>query len=99
MAEKAATGQLAVPPWHHHSTDTLENEPEDEPNPLLQPPTRVLEHVGWWRAVEYPKKNDEPGGNGKCDKTDNRDHSSDQHGRQPGPPSFASKFSWRNQGR
>uniref|UniRef100_A0A4X1SPE6 Inactive serine/threonine-protein kinase TEX14 n=1 Tax=Sus scrofa TaxID=9823 RepID=A0A4X1SPE6_PIG len=90
MAEKAATGQLAVPPWHHHSTDTLENEPEDEPNPLLQPPTRVLEHVGWWRAVEYPKKNDEPGGNGKCDKTDNRDHSSDQHGRQPGPPSFAS---------
>uniref|UniRef100_A0A8D1WE77 Inactive serine/threonine-protein kinase TEX14 n=1 Tax=Sus scrofa TaxID=9823 RepID=A0A8D1WE77_PIG len=97
MAEKAATGQLAVPPWHHHSTDTLENEPEDEPNPLLQPPTRVLEHVGWWRAVEYPKKNDEPGGNGKCDKTDNRDHSSDQHGRQPGPPSFASKFSWRNQ--
>ncbi|XP_047613934.1 inactive serine/threonine-protein kinase TEX14 isoform X2 [Phacochoerus africanus] len=90
MAEKAATGQLAVPPWHHQSTDTLENEPEDEPSPLLQPPTRVLEHVGWWRAVEYPKKNDEPGGNGKCDKTDNRDHSSDQHSRQPGPPSFAS---------
>uniref|UniRef100_A0A8C3X3P5 Inactive serine/threonine-protein kinase TEX14 n=1 Tax=Catagonus wagneri TaxID=51154 RepID=A0A8C3X3P5_9CETA len=84
MAEKAATGQLAVPPWHHQSTDTLENEPENEPDPLLQPPTRVPELVDWWRAVEYPKKNDEPGGNGKCDKRDNSDHSSGQHGRQPG---------------
>ncbi|MBV99511.1 Inactive serine/threonine-protein kinase TEX14, partial [Eschrichtius robustus] len=88
MAEKAATGQLAVPPWHPQSSVTLENEAENRPDPLLQPPIRVPEHVDWRQAVEHPKKNDEPGGNGKCDKTDSSDHNSDQHGRQPGPRSF-----------
>eukprot|EP00069_Balaena_mysticetus_P000455 bmy_03544T0 len=88
MAEKAATGQLAVPPWHPQSSGTLENEAENRPDPLLQPPIRVPEHVDWRQAVEHPKKNDEPGGNGKCDKTDSSDRNSDQHGRQPGPRSF-----------
>uniref|UniRef100_A0A8C9CUS2 Inactive serine/threonine-protein kinase TEX14 n=1 Tax=Phocoena sinus TaxID=42100 RepID=A0A8C9CUS2_PHOSS len=88
MAEKAATGQLAVPPWHPQSSVTLENEAENRPGPLLQPPIRVPEHVDWQQAVEHPKKNDEPGGNGKCDKTDSSDRNSDQHGRQPGPRSF-----------
>ena len=99
MAEKAATGQLAVPPWHPQSSVTLENEAENRPDPLLQPPIRVPEHVDWRQAVEHPKKNDEPGGNGKCDKTDSSDHNSDQHGRQPGPRSFTGKFSWTSQGR
>ncbi|XP_060146814.1 inactive serine/threonine-protein kinase TEX14 isoform X5 [Globicephala melas] len=89
MAEKAATGQLAVPPWHPQSSVTLENEAENRPDPLLQPPIKVPEHVDWQQAVEHPKKNDEPGGNGKCDKTDSSDRSSDQHGRQPGPRSFS----------
>ncbi|XP_007449153.1 PREDICTED: inactive serine/threonine-protein kinase TEX14 [Lipotes vexillifer] len=88
MAEKAATGQLAVPPWHPQSSVTLENEAENRPDPLLQPPIRVPEHVDWRQAVEHPKKNDEPGGNGKCDKTDSSDRNSDQHGRQPVPQSF-----------
>ncbi|XP_026943012.1 inactive serine/threonine-protein kinase TEX14 isoform X11 [Sagmatias obliquidens] len=88
MAEKAATGQLAVPPWHPQSSVTLENEAENRPDPLLQPPIKVPEHVDWQQAIEHPKKNDEPGGNGKCDKTDSSDRSSDQHGRQPGPRSF-----------
>nr|XP_030737595.1 inactive serine/threonine-protein kinase TEX14 isoform X11 [Globicephala melas] len=93
MAEKAATGQLAVPPWHPQSSVTSENEAENRPDPLLQPPIKVPEHVDWQQAVEHPKKNDEPGGNGKCDKTDSSDRSSDrssdQHGRQPGPRSFS----------
>uniref|UniRef100_A0A8C6BYK2 Testis expressed 14, intercellular bridge forming factor n=1 Tax=Monodon monoceros TaxID=40151 RepID=A0A8C6BYK2_MONMO len=95
MAEKAATGQLAVPPWHPQSSVTLENEAENRPDPLLQPPIRVPEHVDWQQAVEHPKKNDEPGGNGKCDKTDSSDRNSYQHGRQPGPRSFTGKFSLR----
>ncbi|XP_014646368.1 PREDICTED: inactive serine/threonine-protein kinase TEX14 isoform X1 [Ceratotherium simum simum] len=88
MAEKAATGQLAVPPWHPQNSLTLENEAENESDPLLQPPIRDPENVDWQRAVEYPRKNDEPGGNGKCNKTDNSDQDSDQHGRQSGPRSF-----------
>ncbi|XP_057571783.1 inactive serine/threonine-protein kinase TEX14 isoform X1 [Hippopotamus amphibius kiboko] len=87
MAEKAATGQLVVPPWHPQSSVTLENETENEPDPLLQLPARIPEHVDWQRAVEYPKKNHEPGGSGK---TDSSDHNSDQHGRQPGPQSSPS---------
>lgn len=98
MAEKAAAGQLAVPPWHPQSGSTLENEAEadNEPAPLLQPPTRDPENVPWRRVVEYSRENT-PGGNGKRDKTDGGDHEDDQHGRQPG--SFPSKFSWRNWGR
>ncbi|KAK2509996.1 hypothetical protein MC885_014992 [Smutsia gigantea] len=95
MAEKAATGQLAVPPWHPRSSVTLEAEADS----LLQPPIRDPENVDWQRAVEYPRKNGEPGGDGKCDKMGNSDCDGDQHGRQPGPRSFTSKFSWKNQGR
>ncbi|XP_070251427.1 inactive serine/threonine-protein kinase TEX14 [Myotis yumanensis] len=85
MAEKAAAGLLAVPPWHPQSSSTLENEAEaeNEPDPLLQPPIRDPENVTWRRVVEYSREN-APGGNGKRDKTDNGDHEDDQRGRQPG---------------
>ncbi|XP_057357266.1 inactive serine/threonine-protein kinase TEX14 [Manis pentadactyla] len=82
MAEKAATGQLAVPPWHPRSSVTLEAEADS----LL--PIRDPENVDWQRAVEYPRKNDEPEGDGKCYKMGNSDCDGDQHGRQPGPQSF-----------
>ncbi|XP_045369717.2 inactive serine/threonine-protein kinase TEX14 isoform X1 [Camelus bactrianus] len=90
MAEKAASGQLAVLPWRPQNSLTLENEAENEPAPLLQPPSRVSEHVDWQRAIQYPKKSDAPGGNEKCDITDDSDRNRDQRGRQPGPPSFTS---------
>ncbi|EPQ02791.1 Testis-expressed protein 14 [Myotis brandtii] len=85
MAEKAAAGQLAVPPWHPQSSSTLENEAEaeNEPDPLLQPPIRDAENVTWRRVVEYSREN-APGGNGKRDKTDSGDREDDQRGRQPG---------------
>ncbi|KAB1265398.1 Inactive serine/threonine-protein kinase TEX14 [Camelus dromedarius] len=73
MAEKAASGQLAVLPWSPQNSLTLENEAENEPAPLLQPPSRVSEHVDWQRAIQYPKKSDAPGGNEKCDITDDSD--------------------------
>uniref|UniRef100_A0A673UYC2 Inactive serine/threonine-protein kinase TEX14 n=1 Tax=Suricata suricatta TaxID=37032 RepID=A0A673UYC2_SURSU len=88
MAERAATGQLAVPPWHPQSRTTLEDEAKDEPDSLLQPPPGDPEKVGWRCTVEYPRKNDDPEENGKCDTTGNHDCDSDQHGRQPGPQSF-----------
>ncbi|XP_016066145.1 PREDICTED: inactive serine/threonine-protein kinase TEX14 [Miniopterus natalensis] len=87
MAEKAATGQLAVPPWHPQSGLTLENEAENKPDHLLQPPIRDPENVTWRHVVEYPRKSDAPGRNGKHDKTDNSDRDC-QHGTQPGPGSF-----------
>ncbi|XP_030877775.1 inactive serine/threonine-protein kinase TEX14 [Leptonychotes weddellii] len=90
MAERAATGQLVVPPWHPQSSVTSEGEAKNVPDPLLQPLLRDPEKVGWQCIVEYPRKNDEPGGNGKCDKMDNSDCDSDQHGRQPGPRSCTS---------
>ncbi|XP_074175764.1 inactive serine/threonine-protein kinase TEX14 isoform X2 [Rhinolophus sinicus] len=90
MAEKAATGQLAVPPWHPQRSLTLENEAENEPDPLPQPPIRAPENMDCHRVTEYPRKNDKPRGNGKCDKTDSSDRDNDQHGRQPGPGSFTS---------
>ncbi|XP_045629471.1 inactive serine/threonine-protein kinase TEX14 [Ursus americanus] len=90
MAERAATGQLAVPPWHPQSSVTLEGEAKNEPDPLLQPLLRDPEKVGWQCIVEYPRKNDEPGGYGKCGRMDNSDRDSDQRGRQPGPQSFTS---------
>ncbi|XP_036197709.1 inactive serine/threonine-protein kinase TEX14 [Myotis myotis] len=85
MAEKAAAGQLAVPPWHPQSSSTLENEAEaeNEPDPLLQPPIRDPENVTWRRVVEYSREN-ALGGNGRRDKTDSGDHEDDQRGRQPG---------------
>ncbi|XP_070339004.1 inactive serine/threonine-protein kinase TEX14 isoform X6 [Equus asinus] len=88
IAEKAATGQLAVPPWHPRSGLTLENEAGNEPDPLLQPRIMEPENVDWQQVAEYPRKNDEPGGSVKFDKTDHSDHDSDQHGRQSGPRSF-----------
>ncbi|XP_038533041.1 inactive serine/threonine-protein kinase TEX14 isoform X7 [Canis lupus familiaris] len=90
MAERAATGQLMVPPWHPQSSMTLEGEAKNEPDSLLQLPMRDPEKLGWQCTVEYPRKNDEPGGNGKCDKMDNGDCDRDQHGRQPGPQSYIS---------
>lgn len=92
MAERAATGQLAVPPWHPQSSATLEDEAKDEPDSLLQLPPGDPEGVGWQCTVEYPRKNYDPGENGKCDKMGD----SDQHGRQPGPQSFNGEYSWRN---
>ncbi|XP_054565634.1 inactive serine/threonine-protein kinase TEX14 isoform X2 [Eptesicus fuscus] len=83
MAEKAATGQLAVPSWHPQSSSTLENEAENEPDPLLQPPIRDPKNVTWRRVGEHSREN-APGGNGKRDKTDSDDREDDQHGRQPG---------------
>ncbi|KAM5215995.1 inactive serine/threonine-protein kinase TEX14 isoform 1-T1 [Hipposideros larvatus] len=90
MAEKAATGQLAVPPWHPQSRLTSEKEAENKPDPLLQPPVRDPENMDCHRVVEYRRKNDKPRGNDKCDKTDNSDRDNDQPGRQPGPGSFTS---------
>ncbi|XP_069337219.1 inactive serine/threonine-protein kinase TEX14 isoform X1 [Eulemur rufifrons] len=90
MAEKAATGQLTVPPWHPQSSLTLESEAENEPNPLLQPPIRGSENMDWQQVVEYRTEDDDPGGNGKFEKTDNSDGDSGQCGRQPGPRSFTS---------
>ncbi|XP_058139882.1 inactive serine/threonine-protein kinase TEX14 isoform X2 [Dasypus novemcinctus] len=92
MAEKTATGQLMVPPWHPQSSLTseseAENELENDPDPLPQPPVRDLEIVDWQRAVEYPRENDEPGRIGKCDKMNNTDCDCDQHSEHLGPGSF-----------
>ncbi|XP_047688482.1 inactive serine/threonine-protein kinase TEX14 isoform X9 [Prionailurus viverrinus] len=90
MAERAATGQLAVPPWHPQSSATLEDEADDEPDSLLQPPLGDPEKVGWQCTVEYPRENDESRENGKCNKMGNSDCDSDQYGKQPGPQSFNS---------
>ncbi|XP_078228916.1 inactive serine/threonine-protein kinase TEX14-like isoform X8 [Callithrix jacchus] len=90
MAEKAATGQLTVPPWHPQSSLTLESKAENEPNALLQPPIRSAENMDWKRVIEYHRENDEPRGNSKFDKMGNSDYDSDQRGRQPGPQSFSS---------
>uniref|UniRef100_A0A667HJL7 Inactive serine/threonine-protein kinase TEX14 n=1 Tax=Lynx canadensis TaxID=61383 RepID=A0A667HJL7_LYNCA len=81
MAERAATGQLAVPPWHPQSSTTLEDEAKDEPDSLLQPPLGDPEKVGWQCTVEYPRENDESRENGKCNKMGNSDCDSDQYGK------------------
>ncbi|XP_021784802.2 inactive serine/threonine-protein kinase TEX14 isoform X12 [Papio anubis] len=90
MAEKAATGQLTVPPWHPQSSLTLESEAENEPDALLQPPIGSPENTDWQRVIEYHRENDEPRGNAKFDNTGNNDCDSDQHDRQPRPGSFTS---------
>ncbi|XP_053425075.1 inactive serine/threonine-protein kinase TEX14 isoform X3 [Nycticebus coucang] len=90
MAEKTATGQLTVPPWHLQNSLTLENEAENEPDPLLKPPIMGPKNMDWQQVVEYHKGNDEPGGNGKFDNMHNNDHESDQRGRQSGPQNFTS---------
>ncbi|XP_077826987.1 inactive serine/threonine-protein kinase TEX14 isoform X11 [Macaca mulatta] len=88
MAEKAATGQLTVPPWHPQSSLTLESEAENEPDALLQPPIGSPENTDWQRVIEYHRENDEPRGNAKFDNMGNNDCDSDQHDRQPRPGSF-----------
>ncbi|XP_077021048.1 inactive serine/threonine-protein kinase TEX14 isoform X3 [Tamandua tetradactyla] len=88
MAEKAATGQLTVPPWHHQSDLTSECEAENEPSPLPQHSFTDPENTNWQRAVEYPRENDEPGRNSKCDKTNNSDCDFDQHSGQLRPGSL-----------
>ncbi|XP_054545688.1 inactive serine/threonine-protein kinase TEX14 isoform X3 [Talpa occidentalis] len=87
MAEKAATGQLVVPPWHSHSCLTVENEAENKLNPLPLLPIKDPENADWQPAIDYPRKNDE---NAKYDKKDNSDHNSDQNGRQFGSRSLFS---------
>lgn len=87
MAEKAATGQLTVPPWHPQSSLILESKTENEPaSPVIGP-----ENVDWQQVIEYHRE-DEPGGNVKFGKMDNSDCDRDKHGRQSGPRSFTSKF-------
>ncbi|XP_042639230.1 inactive serine/threonine-protein kinase TEX14 [Orycteropus afer afer] len=86
MAEKAAAGQLTVPPWHPQSSWASEGEAESQPLSLLQPPAQDLENVDWQQALECPGENDKPGRNSKRDKTDN----TGQPGGQPGPRSFTS---------
>ncbi|XP_012664254.1 inactive serine/threonine-protein kinase TEX14 isoform X1 [Otolemur garnettii] len=90
IAEKVATGQLTVPPWHLQSSLTLDNEAENGPDPLLKPPVRGPKNMDWQQVIEYHKENDEPGRNGKFDNMHNSDHESDLHGRQPGPQNFTS---------
>ncbi|XP_058532057.1 inactive serine/threonine-protein kinase TEX14 [Ochotona princeps] len=85
IAEKAATGQLTVPPWHPQSL-TLECGAESKPDPLPQPPLRGPENMNSQRVVDYHREPDKPGGFGKFNKLNNRD--CDQHGRQTGPCSF-----------
>lgn len=93
IAEKAATGQLTVPPWHPQSL-TLECGAESKPDPLLQPPTRGPENRNLQRVVDYYREPDEPGGTGKFNRLINS--GCDQHGRQTGPCSFTSKFARGN---
>ncbi|XP_062967443.1 inactive serine/threonine-protein kinase TEX14 isoform X1 [Cynocephalus volans] len=88
VVEKAATGQLTVPPWHPQSSLILEREAENEHDPLLQSPVRGPGNMNWQQVVEHQRENKDPGRNGKFDKTDNSDCDSDQHGRQRGPQSF-----------
>ncbi|KAL4672935.1 hypothetical protein H8957_009069 [Semnopithecus entellus] len=90
MAEKAATGQLTVSPWHPQSSLTLESEAENEPDALLQPPIGSPENTDWQRVIEYHRENDAPRGNAKFDNTGNNDCDRDQHDRQPRPGSFTS---------
>lgn len=99
MAEKAATGQLTVPPWHPQSSLTLESEAENEPDALLQPPIGSPENTDWQQVIEYHRENDEPRGNAKFDNMGNNDCDSDQPDRQPRPGSFTSKFTCGNQDR
>uniref|UniRef100_A0A8D2CYZ1 Inactive serine/threonine-protein kinase TEX14 n=1 Tax=Sciurus vulgaris TaxID=55149 RepID=A0A8D2CYZ1_SCIVU len=84
MAEKAATGQLTIPPWHPQSSLTLNSESENEPAPLLQP--SVLQNMDW----KYHRENDKPGGNVTFGKMDNSDYDSDKHSKQPEPQRFTS---------
>ncbi|XP_006889508.1 PREDICTED: inactive serine/threonine-protein kinase TEX14, partial [Elephantulus edwardii] len=72
MAEKAAAGQLTVPPWHPRSSLASESEAENEPAPLPHTPTGDPETVDWQQALEGPRENDRPRGTGRCDTVDSR---------------------------
>ncbi|MBZ3889444.1 Inactive serine/threonine-protein kinase TEX14 [Sciurus carolinensis] len=86
MAEKAATGQLTIPPWHPQSSLTLNSESENEPAPLLPPSVKDLQNMDW----KYHRENDKPGGNVTFGKMDNSDYDSDKHSKQPEPQRFTS---------
>lgn len=96
MAEKAATGQLTVPPWHPQTSLTLRSETEYEPGPLPQSPVKDPHNMDWKQVVEDHRENEEPGGNVKFGKMDNHDCDSDKHSKQLEPQRFTSKFSWGN---
>ncbi|XP_013374665.1 PREDICTED: inactive serine/threonine-protein kinase TEX14 [Chinchilla lanigera] len=90
-AEKAASGELPVFPWHPQSSLTLKSEAVPGSSPLLQPPARGPENMDWQRVVEFHREKEEPGGNDvKSGKVDNCDHDSEKRGRQPGTQSFTS---------
>ncbi|XP_033618837.1 inactive serine/threonine-protein kinase TEX14 isoform X3 [Fukomys damarensis] len=90
-AEKAASGELPVLPWHPQSSSILKSEVAHGSSPLLQPPTRGPENMDWQRGVQFRREKEEPGGNDvKLRKVDNCDHDSEKCGRQPGPQNFTS---------
>ncbi|XP_048644192.1 inactive serine/threonine-protein kinase TEX14 [Marmota marmota marmota] len=90
MAEKVATGQLTVPPWHPQSSLTLNSEAENQPAPLMQPPVKGPQNMDWKQVVVYHRENDETGGNVKFGKMDSSGCDSDKHGKQPEPQRFTS---------
>ncbi|KAG3269367.1 testis expressed 14, intercellular bridge forming factor [Ictidomys tridecemlineatus] len=90
MAEKAATGQLTVPPWHPQSSLTLNSEAENQPAPLMQPPVKGSQNMDWKQVVVYHRENGEPGGNVKFEKMDSSGCDSDKHSKQPEPQRFTS---------
>ncbi|XP_021104393.1 inactive serine/threonine-protein kinase TEX14 [Heterocephalus glaber] len=90
-AEKAASGELPVLPWHPQSSSTSKSEAVHGSRPLLQPPARGPKNMDWQRTVEFHREKEEPGGNDvKWGKMDNCDHDGEKCGRQPGPQSFTS---------
>ncbi|EHB01901.1 Testis-expressed protein 14 [Heterocephalus glaber] len=90
-AEKAASGELPVLPWHPQSSSTSKSEAVHWSRPLLQPPARGPKNMDWQRTVEFHREKEEPGGNDvKWGKMDNCDHDGEKCGRQPGPQSFTS---------
>ncbi|XP_077898445.1 inactive serine/threonine-protein kinase TEX14 isoform X3 [Ictidomys tridecemlineatus] len=90
MAEKAATGQLTVPPWHPQSSLTLNSEAENQPAPLMQPPVKGSQNMDWKQVVVYHRENGEPGGNVKFEKMDSSGCDSDKYSKQPEPQRFTS---------
>ncbi|XP_023558938.1 inactive serine/threonine-protein kinase TEX14 [Octodon degus] len=89
-AEKAASGELPVLPWHPQSSLTLKSRAVHGSSPLLQPLARGPENMDWQQSVEFHREKEEPAGNDvKLGKVDNCDHDIEEPGRQPGPQSFA----------
>uniref|UniRef100_H0UVS7 Inactive serine/threonine-protein kinase TEX14 n=1 Tax=Cavia porcellus TaxID=10141 RepID=H0UVS7_CAVPO len=89
-AEKAASGELPVLPWHPQSSLTLKSEAVCKSGPLLQPPARGPETMGWQQGIEFHKEKEETEGyDVSLVKVDSCSHNSENCGRQPGPQSFA----------